>query len=73
MSKVWNEKENAYTWTTQTEVVEKVVKRVVEELPNDKWTKTKLVEWCGANGVETINSGDTKTDILDKIADALEE
>mgnify|MGYP003667963472 CR=1 FL=1 len=73
MAKVWNEQAKAYTWTPETKVAEDIVKEVVKDLPNEKWTKVKLVEWCGVHGVDEINSGDTKSDILDKIADACEE
>lgn len=73
MSKVWSDEKLCYVWTHETKVVQEVVEKIVEELPNDKWTKTKLVEWCGKNGVDTINSGDTKADILDKIADSIKE
>jgi len=73
MAKVWSNEKLCYVHSHETKVVEEAVKEVVKDLPNDKWTKVKLVEWCGEHGVDTINSGDTKSDILDKIADACEE
>ena len=76
MSKVWDSEQlcyvNTHTVEVKTEVIEEV-KEVKSQVPNDTWTKTNIVKWCKANKIDEINSGDTKSDLLDKIADACEE
>ncbi len=40
---------------------------VIEAKPNDKWTKTQIKEYMDRHEIG-YNSGDTKGDLLDKVA-----
>tara|TARA_Y100000593_G_scaffold82293_1_gene154526 strand:+ start:11844 stop:12092 length:249 start_codon:yes stop_codon:yes gene_type:complete len=82
MAKVWDAKKLCYVLTHNVPVKKTIKAKVAEETleakndnlanPTEDWTKKRIIDWCKDNNINSINSGDTKSDLLDKIAEASE-